>query len=208
MTGSVHPNTMSSFVYTSRAQRVVFGPGSLGGLAAELDALGLRRAGALAFCEGSVATVGRSGEGWALARIDALSGESSVQPLALTGPRQPRSRPTETGLLVTTPDGRLELFGPQGPRRFAELEPAGPCARPVPPVLQRRMALVPSGSPALYDLEHGRRVAQLPAVEGLTALAADAQLRLVLADDGGTVRGFRLRGHLAVVPDAPALATP
>ncbi|MGY6270211.1 maleylacetate reductase [Achromobacter denitrificans] len=35
---------MSSFVYTSRAQRVVFGPGSLGGLAAELDALGLRRA--------------------------------------------------------------------------------------------------------------------------------------------------------------------
>lgn len=37
-------NAMASFIYTSRAQRVVFGPGSLGGLAAELDALGLRRA--------------------------------------------------------------------------------------------------------------------------------------------------------------------
>ncbi|MFY2837354.1 maleylacetate reductase [Achromobacter xylosoxidans] len=33
-----------SFVYTSHAQRVVFGPGSLAGLADELDALGLRRA--------------------------------------------------------------------------------------------------------------------------------------------------------------------
>ena len=37
-------DTMKSFIYASRAQRVVFGPGSLAGLAAELDALGLRRA--------------------------------------------------------------------------------------------------------------------------------------------------------------------
>ncbi|PND34066.1 maleylacetate reductase [Achromobacter pulmonis] len=44
MTDTAYPNAVSPFVYTSRAQRVVFGPGSLEGLAAELDALGLRRA--------------------------------------------------------------------------------------------------------------------------------------------------------------------
>ncbi|WP_333903970.1 maleylacetate reductase, partial [Achromobacter insolitus] len=44
MTDMQTSNTMQSFVYASRAQRVVFGPGSLGGLAAELDTLGLRRA--------------------------------------------------------------------------------------------------------------------------------------------------------------------
>ncbi|MCY1526822.1 Maleylacetate reductase [compost metagenome] len=44
MTDTPHRDAMSSFIYTSRAQRVVFGPGSLRGLTAELDALGLRRA--------------------------------------------------------------------------------------------------------------------------------------------------------------------
>lgn len=38
------PATMDSFTYTSQAQRVVFGPGSLARLPAELDALTLRRA--------------------------------------------------------------------------------------------------------------------------------------------------------------------
>lgn len=44
MTGLPYPNAVPPFVYASRAQRVVFGPGSLRGLAAELDALGLKRA--------------------------------------------------------------------------------------------------------------------------------------------------------------------
>jgi len=44
MTDMQTGNAMQSFIYASRAQRVVFGPGSLGGLAAELDALGLQRA--------------------------------------------------------------------------------------------------------------------------------------------------------------------
>ncbi|WP_447920548.1 maleylacetate reductase [Achromobacter aegrifaciens] len=44
MTDMQTSNAMQSFIYASRAQRVVFGPGSLSGLAAELDALGLRRA--------------------------------------------------------------------------------------------------------------------------------------------------------------------
>ncbi|WP_238890300.1 maleylacetate reductase [Achromobacter insuavis] len=44
MTNPHHQGDGSSFVYTSHAQRVVFGRGSLAGLGAELDALGLRRA--------------------------------------------------------------------------------------------------------------------------------------------------------------------
>jgi len=80
-------------------------------------------------------------------------------------------------------------------------DPAPPAAAPVPPVLQRQLALLAAERPVLLELATGRRLATLPAIDGLSAMAADPALRVVLATDGGTVRGHRLRGHLAVAPD-------
>ncbi|MBS2030714.1 MAG: PQQ-binding-like beta-propeller repeat protein [Deltaproteobacteria bacterium] len=162
-----------------------------------------REAGPLQALGETVATVARTGEGWVLVLLDKRTGDGRHLPTGFTGRRPPELVGTEAGFLVAADDGRALLFAPDGTPRLAHTEAKPPTARAIPPVLQRRLALVASEEPALFDLSEGRLVARLPALEGLTALAADAELRVVVADEAGNVRGHQLRGHLAVVPDRP-----
>ena len=159
-----------------------------------------REAGPLHAIGETVATVARTGEGWVLVVLDARTGDGRHLATGFSGRRPPELATTDEGFLVAADDGRALLFTPDGAPRFTHRDARAPSALAIAPVLQRRLALIASEEPALFDLQEGRLVARLPALEGLTALAADADLRVVVADEAGTVRGHQLRGHLAVVP--------
>jgi len=164
--------------------------------------LGLRDAGPLVALGDCAATLGRTGEGWTLAIFNLRGQTRHLVPTGFTGRRAPALAATDDGLLACADDGRVRLYDEAGALRFSDDEPASASTRTLAPVLARKLALVASDRPALYDLHGRRQLARLPKMDGLCAMAADDQLRVVVADDSGHLRGYRLRGHLAVVPDA------
>lgn len=164
--------------------------------------LQLRETGALQALGSAVAVVGRGGEGFCLAMFDIRAGTGSLLPLPFGGHAPPAVCATPDGLIIASADGQA-LRATSQLTMPLELEGGRPTQRPVAPVRARELVLLASETPALHDAVTGRRVATLPTMEGLTATAADEALRVVVADDGGLVRGYRLAGHLSVPPPPP-----
>jgi outer membrane protein assembly factor BamB len=166
--------------------------------------LGLRQSSALHGVGQAVVAVGQGGDGWALASIDTGAGKGELVPLPVEGRQPPAVVPTRAGLVVAGADGRALLWTGRELRVLAS-EATRPTLKAVVPVCARELVLLASETPALHDLATGRRVATLPAMEGLVATAADEALRVIVADDQGLIRGYRLAGHLSVPPAPPPL---
>jgi hypothetical protein len=160
--------------------------------------LGLHQTGPLVAHKTMVATVGRSAGRWTLGHTSTRTISVGQVALPFEGPR-PALLATSEGMLCTSAKGEAALIGTDGKVCWHSSEIAEPTSTAITPIYVRRVALVASERPVLLDLVGHRILAQLPRLEGLSAIAADRHLHLVLADDEGEVVAYRLRGHLSVV---------